>query len=78
MNTRQRIKHLGGGLLLSAMMAFGSPSQAELVTQLIHFDDATTVGSGTATWTGISCLTPPTSNPQRCVPTRRVAATAVA
>lgn len=41
MNTRQRVKHLGGGLLLSAMMAFSSPSQAELVTQLIHFDDAT-------------------------------------
>jgi hypothetical protein len=41
MNTRQRIKHLGGGLLLSTLMAFSAPSQAELVTQLIHFDDAT-------------------------------------
>lgn len=41
MNTGQRIKHLGGGLLLATAMAFSAPSQAELVTQLIHFDDAT-------------------------------------
>lgn len=41
MNTGQRIKHLGGGLLLATAMAFSAPAQAELVTQLIHFDDAT-------------------------------------
>lgn len=40
MNTGQRIKHLGGGLLLATAMAFSAPAQAELVTQLIHFDDA--------------------------------------
>ena len=41
MNTRQRIKHLGCGLLLSALLGFSSSPQAALVTQLIHFDDAT-------------------------------------
>lgn len=40
MNTARRIKLLGSSLLTAALMAFGSPSQAALVTQLIHFDDA--------------------------------------
>ena len=40
MDTRQRIKHLGSSVLLAGLMAFSSSPQAALVTQLIHFDDA--------------------------------------
>jgi len=41
MNTRQRIKHLASSALVASLLAFSSSPQAALVTQLIHFDDAT-------------------------------------
>lgn len=40
MITKQRIKHLGSSVLAAVLMGVASSSQAALVTQLIHFDDA--------------------------------------
>lgn len=40
METKQIVRRLGGCALVTALLAFGSASHAALVTQLIHFDDA--------------------------------------
>lgn len=40
MKPKKILRHLGNSALVSALLAFSSASDAALVTQLIHFDDA--------------------------------------